>query len=254
MALTQEAYETYKELFGSEPKTSLTDQQFMEILQNEIFGEVFSTGVISAQERERITVICLACMQTLPQLKSHLNGALNTGNPPEVIRETIYALAPYIGYPRTLNAIGVMNEVFKDRGITDVKEGTVIPYETREEEGRKLQVPLYGDEVKEVFAKLPGEFSTFVPHLLSAVGFGDFGTRGILTEKQFEMTSLIALVATNAAAQLKPHISGAVKAGNTVEEVTASIVQALPYVGFPSALSALVLITKMDEGSSEAYR
>lgn len=254
MALTKQAFETYKELFGSEPKKSLTDQQFMEILQNEIFGEVFSTGVISARERERITVICLACLQTLPQLRAHLNGALNTGNSPEVIRETIYALAPYIGYPRTLNAIGVMNEVFQERGITSLKEGTVIPYESREEEGRKIQVPLYGDEVKEVFAKLPGEFSTFVPHLLSAVGFGDFGTRGILSEKQLEMTSLIALVATNSSTQLKPHIAGAIKAGNTVEEVTASIVQALPYVGFPSALSALVLITKIDEGSTEAYR
>ena len=55
--------------------------------------------------------------------------------------------------------------------------------------------------------------------------------------------------------QLKPHIAGAIKAGNTLEEITAAIVQVLPYIGFPPALSALVKVLQYNENASnEAYR
>ena len=53
---------------------------------------------------------------------------------------------------------------------------------------------------------------------------------------------LMVLVCIGADMQLKPHIAGAIKAGNTLEEITAAIVQVLPYIGFPPALSALVKV------------
>jgi len=62
------------------------------------------------------------------------------------------------------------------------------------------------------------------------------------------------LVSIGASQQLKPHIAGALKAGNTLEEITAAVVQTLPYIGFPYALSALVLIANYEEGNTEAYR
>ena len=109
--------------------------------------------------------------------------------------------------------------------------------------------------MKQVFARLPGEFGTFVPHLLTAVGFGDYMTRGVLEDREKELITLTALVCLGAATQIKPHIAGAVKAGNTLEEVTAAVVQVLPYIGFPSALSALIQIANYDPAaSSEAYR
>jgi alkylhydroperoxidase/carboxymuconolactone decarboxylase family protein YurZ len=40
---------------------------------------VFGTGVLDDQTRELITVTVLACLQTLPQLKSHTAAALNVG-------------------------------------------------------------------------------------------------------------------------------------------------------------------------------
>ena len=256
MALTEKAKETLKTLFGMEPAAHPTDPELYEILQNEIFDEVFSTGVITEKKRELITVVVLSCLQTLPQLKSHTNGALNAGNSALEIREAIYQCAPYIGYPRTLNAIATANEVFTERGIAlPLESAGTVEYDKREEEGAKIQIPRYGDEVKQVFSALPGTFGTFVPHLLTAVGFGDFATRGVLSDADKELFALVGLVAIGASTQIKPHIAGAVKAGNTLEEVTAAIVQALPYTGFPAALSALMLVAKYDEGgSSEAYR
>ena len=98
MALTPEAIETYARLFGSTPQPHPTDPEALEILQNEIFGEVFATPGLTDAEREMLTVAVLTCMQTLPQLRAHLGAALNVGLTPLELRETIYQLAPYIGW------------------------------------------------------------------------------------------------------------------------------------------------------------
>ena len=256
MALTQKAKDTYKILAGSDPIPSPTDPELLEILQNEIFGEVFSTQGLTIKEREILTVVTLSCLQTLNQLRSHTNFALNVGNEPIVIREAVYQCAPYIGWPRTLSAMAVINKVFEARGIAlPLENAGTVAYEDREAAGAAIQVPRYGDEVKAVFAKLPGEYGTFVPHLLTAVGFGDFQTRGILSDADKELIDLIALVAIGAATQIKPHINGAVLAGNSLEKITAAIVQILPYVGFPTALSALIQVANYNpEASQEAYR
>jgi 4-carboxymuconolactone decarboxylase len=69
---------TYERLFG--PRDSAahdSDRELMEILRRFIFGDVFETGVLDDQTRELITVTVLACLQALPQLKSHTAAALN---------------------------------------------------------------------------------------------------------------------------------------------------------------------------------
>ena len=82
-----------------------------------------------------------------------------------------------------------------------------------------------------------------------------FATRRGLDGKTRELLSVVVLAAIGAGTQLKAHISGAVKAGNSLLELTAALVQALPYMGFPNALTALAVIANYDESEShEAYR
>ena len=45
------------------------------------------------------------------QLKGHVQGNLNLGNDKDVLLSVITQLLPYIGYPRALNALNVLNEV-----------------------------------------------------------------------------------------------------------------------------------------------
>lgn len=109
----------YTTLFGGEALTGLgTDPEMMDILQKFIFGEVFRTGELDIKTREMITCVTLATMQTLPQLKAHAGAALNVGVTPVELREAIYSCAPFIGFPKTLNALTVINEVFKERDIS----------------------------------------------------------------------------------------------------------------------------------------
>lgn len=94
-----------------------TDPEFMQILQGYIFGDVCYTGSLDNRMRELVTVTALTVLGTLPQLKAHVQASLNAGCSPVEIRETVYQCAPFIGFPKTLNAISAMNEVFADNGI-----------------------------------------------------------------------------------------------------------------------------------------
>ena len=75
-----------------------TDPEMMDILQKFIFGEVFQIGELSLKQREMITCITLATIQTFPQLKTHAGAALNVGVTPEELREVMYLTAPFIGF------------------------------------------------------------------------------------------------------------------------------------------------------------
>lgn len=108
--------QNYTALFGGEALTGEgTDPEFMAILQKFIFGEVFAVGDLDRPTRELITCTVLSVMQTLPQLKAHAAAALQVGVKPIELREAVYQCAPFIGFPKTLNAIGVINEVFREK-------------------------------------------------------------------------------------------------------------------------------------------
>jgi len=233
---------TYERLFGPrDPGAPDNDPELMEILRRFIFGDVFDTGVLDDQARELITVTVLACLQTLPQLKSHTAAALNVGVPPIQLREAIYQLAPFIGFPRTLNAVATINEVFADQGI-DLPlpaQGTVTDAD-RYPKGLAEQAPLYGDEIRDDLADLPEPFDEALPRFLTEFGFGDFYTRGGLTLAQRELLVLCALATIgDTAAQLGPHGRACLQVGNSKTAVVAALVHCFPYIGFPRAVAAV---------------
>ena len=46
-----------------------------------------------------------------PQVKGHVAANLNLGNDRQTLISVITVLLPFIGYPRTLNALAAVNEV-----------------------------------------------------------------------------------------------------------------------------------------------
>lgn len=240
--------QTYTELFGYQwqPNTG-KDAEFMDILQKYIFGEVFTVGQLDMKTREMLTVTSLTAQQTLPQLKAHLNAALNAGVKPVELRETIYQCAPFIGFPKTLNAIGVFNEVIKERGLeSELTTSATVTEENRHQKGAAIQQPLYGNEIAEAMRGLPNDMGSEVARFLTEFCFGDIYTRRGLDLKTRELMTIAVLVTNGQTSVLKSHIQGAIKAGNTKEEVTAAIIQCLPYVGFPNALASLKVLKELD--------
>ena len=241
MTRTDICKDNYRTLFKGEAlQTTGDDPEMMAILQKYIFGEVFTVGDLDIKTRELLTVTSLSVQQTLPQLKAHINAALNVGATPIEVRETIYQLAPFIGFPKTLNAIGVMNEVFKERGIkTPLKLTAAVKENKNKKKGFTIQNPLYGDEIAQSLSGLPDNMGKDVSDFLTEVCFGDFYTRDGLDIKTRELLFIAALVTTGNSATLKSHIKGNLKAGNSKETITAAIIQCMPYVGFPNTIAAL---------------
>jgi 4-carboxymuconolactone decarboxylase len=50
------------------------------------------------------------------QVKGHVRGNLNVGNDRNVLIDVITQLLPWVGYPRTLNALNAVNDVAPDNG------------------------------------------------------------------------------------------------------------------------------------------
>lgn len=239
----------YKELFQQEMNYEIGDDpELMEILQKFIFGEVFQTGNISDRERELITIVLLTIQQTLPQLKAHINAALNIEVTPLEIREAVYQCAPFIGFPKVLNAITIVNEVFKDKGIQLPLQSTkTVNEENRFQKGLDVQFPIYGDEIKNKMASLPAGLNEALPRFLSEMCFGDFYTREGLDVRTRELLVLCGLVAINANPQIQQHGAGNLKVGNSKETLISAILHCLPYIGFPYAINAVNVIKDLEE-------
>lgn len=237
--------EVYRRLFGSNPAESENHPELMEILRRFIFCDVFQTEGLKIQTRELITVAVLSAIQTLPQLKAHVGAALNVGVSPLALREAVYTCAPFIGFPKTLNALGVVDEVFAERGIElPLTKASDLDDSLRYLRGYEIQEPLYGNEIEYAFRQLPDGYSGIVPRFLTEYCFGDIYSREGLDLRTRELLVLCVLTAIGAQEQISAHIAGNLKAGNDIGTLAAALTQTIPYIGFPYALNALKRLTR----------
>ncbi|GFM65702.1 4-carboxymuconolactone decarboxylase [Pseudomonas cichorii] len=80
------------------------------------FGDIYSRPGLSVRDREIATVAALAAMGTAtPQLKVHIEAALNVGLSQAEITEILMQMAVYAGFPAALNGLFAAKEVFANR-------------------------------------------------------------------------------------------------------------------------------------------
>lgn len=79
-------------------------------LSGNCFGDYYTRKVLDLKQRELVTftaIITLGCCD--PQAKSHVAGNLGVGNTRQDLINAVTVALPYIGYPRTLNAISAID-------------------------------------------------------------------------------------------------------------------------------------------------
>lgn len=70
------------------------------------FGDYYTRTGLDLRQRELITFCFLAAQGGCePQLTAHAKGNMNMGNDAELLTKVVLNCVPYIGYPRSLNAI-----------------------------------------------------------------------------------------------------------------------------------------------------
>ena len=94
------------------PENQKQSQQY---LSDNCFGDFLTRGGLDVKTRELVTFSLLVSLGGCePQVKGHIAGNVNLGNDKAVLLAVVTQLLPYIGYPRTLNAIGCLNEVLPE--------------------------------------------------------------------------------------------------------------------------------------------
>lgn len=81
-------------------------------LADNCFGDYYTRTGLNDQEREMIT-FCFILAQggCENQLRGHTAGNFGVGNDKEKLYSVVEQCMPYIGYPRTLNAMNIIDEV-----------------------------------------------------------------------------------------------------------------------------------------------
>ncbi|WP_286035098.1 carboxymuconolactone decarboxylase family protein [Megamonas hypermegale] len=78
------------------------------------FGDYYTRGTLDLKMRELITFSAIICLGGCePQAKAHASANISVGNTKEMLIEAATQCLPFIGFPRTLNAIGCISAVCK---------------------------------------------------------------------------------------------------------------------------------------------
>lgn len=91
-----------------------TNGQVNKWLVDNCFGDYYTRGGLDYKQREMITFCFLAAQGGCePQLTSHAAANMRVGNGREFLIKIVSQCLPYIGYPRSLNALRCVNDAAK---------------------------------------------------------------------------------------------------------------------------------------------
>ena len=183
--------------------------------------------VIDFTTEQAAYMSAIACNEAKGDLVS-LESAIHNGLEAELtvsqIKEALSQLYAYTGFPRSLNALGVLQRVICDRQAKGVKvimgeEANALPDDYNAlERGTAVQTQLVGKAFEYAFAPA-------TDYYLKAHLFGDIFARDNLTYADRELITVSALSGLEGVEpQLKSHIAGARNMGVTEEQLQGIVV------------------------------
>lgn len=102
-------------IFGEQMKEAWKAGHINRWLAANCFGDYYTRNGLSLAERELITFCFLMAQGGCePQLIAHSKGNMNMGNDRDFLIKVVSQCLPYIGYPRSLNAISCINKSLEE--------------------------------------------------------------------------------------------------------------------------------------------
>lgn len=177
---------------------------------------------MSKKQKSIIEISIFTAKGNLELLKESVNIGLNNGLTVNEIKEIMVQLYAYCGFPRSLNALGVLFNIVTERKnngkILEIgRESTPIP-PNRDSliYGTKVQTEVVGVEVKGGIY----DFAPMADRYLKAHLFGDIFGQDILDYKTREIVTVAALASMDSVnPQLQAHIGISKNVGVTNEEL-----------------------------------
>ena len=104
------------EIFGSHMKEAWKNGHINYWLAANCYGDYYTRRGLTLAQRELITFCFLAAQGGCePQLTAHAAGNMNLGTDRDYLIRVVSQILPYIGYPRSLNAISCVNKAAEER-------------------------------------------------------------------------------------------------------------------------------------------
>jgi 4-carboxymuconolactone decarboxylase len=210
------------------------------------FGEMLSRDGLDHRTKLLAMIAILASAgNRTATLRLHLAGALARGVTREEIIEVMIQLSVYRGFPSALNAFSVAKEVFAaaERPV-DVSMPAPAGSDSRAERLRRGQASLAqtsgasGDAVVRSFDDLAPDLG----RILVEHSYGEVFSRPGLDLKSRELGACAALAAVGSATTetpLRVHVNAALNVGATCEEILETLLNLLPYSGYPAVQQAV---------------
>ncbi|MCH5269087.1 MAG: carboxymuconolactone decarboxylase family protein [Lachnospiraceae bacterium] len=217
------------------------DESFTLIQDRFLNGEIDENGLKDKKTRALIRLACLTALQTMGEIPSKVNEAIEAGAEVTEIKETLYHTAPYIGYPRVMEALAVVNTELEKMGMNpEENDQSTVTADTRLDKGLAVQVQIFGkDIIYPMRDNAPSE-TKHIQDCLSAHCFGDYYTRGTLDLKMRELITFIVICSIGGCeSQAKSHAIANMNVGNTKQLLIQALTTCLPYIGYPRTLNAL---------------
>ncbi len=112
----EKGMQTQVEIFGDAMKEAWKNGHINRWLAANCFGDYYTRNGLTLAQREMITFCFLAAQGGCePQLTAHAGGNMNLGNDRDFLMKVVSQCLPYIGYPRSLNAITCINKAAESR-------------------------------------------------------------------------------------------------------------------------------------------
>ena len=112
----EKGIEAQADIFGERMKEAWKAGTVNRWLADNCFGDFYTRKGLTLAERELITFCFLAAQGGCePQLTAHAGGNMNVGNDQALLLRVVLQCVPYIGYPRSLNAIACVNKAAESR-------------------------------------------------------------------------------------------------------------------------------------------
>lgn len=100
------------EIFGASMKDFYLQGKVNYLLASNCFGDYYTREGLTTKERELVTFCYLIALGGVePQVIAHIKGNINVGNGLDYLTKVVHQVIPYIGYPRSLNALSCLKKV-----------------------------------------------------------------------------------------------------------------------------------------------
>jgi alkylhydroperoxidase/carboxymuconolactone decarboxylase family protein YurZ len=185
---------------------------------------------LSAKQQAIPLIAAFMATSDMPGLRIALNQGLDAGLAIAEAKEILVQLYAYVGFPRSLNALGELKSVVEERRKRGLRDAPGREPTQAAPTGDELLAVGTANQTKIAGRVVEGPLFDFAPvinRFLRAHLFGDIFERDNLDWQSRELATVGALAATpGVESQLRSHVAASVRVGLTVSQLR-QVAQAL---------------------------